>query len=174
MPLKCIREQIGAAPAVGQGYGDSTASPPVTCKSGAAAGSGSARSRSSMTASVEVTCSGQITSKVPLNEVSVTPLRKVCEIGEACARTPCAQMVSDTSEINMAGAIFDRTLGERVTVPRGAPRCQQHGFCPQVSESRHRQQTVELRSHTSLRGASTPSASGRRSARTPPLEPLHL
>ena len=123
MPLKCIREQVGAAPAVGQGYGDSTASPPVICKSGAAAGSGSARSRSSMTASVKVTCSGQITSKVPLNEVSVTPLRKVCQMGEACARTPCTQMVTDTRAISMARAIFVRPLGERVTALRGAPQC---------------------------------------------------
>ncbi len=149
MPLKCIREQVGAAPAVGQGYGDSTASPPVTCKSGSAAGSGSARSRSSMTASVEVTCNGHITSKVPLNEVIVTALRKVCEIGEACARTTCTQMVSDTRAISMARAIFDRTLGERVTVPTGAPQCRRSAACAGVREHGRRPQRGARRCRTS-------------------------
>ena len=160
MPLKCIREQIGAAPAVGQGYGDSTASPPVTCKSGAAAGSGSARSRSSMTASVEVTCSGQITSKVPLNEVSVTPLRKVCEMGGACARTACTQMVSGTKAISMARAIRIRTLGERVTVPRGAPQCRRSAACAGAHVRDRKRQRGAQRCRTSSSGASTPLASG--------------
>ena len=149
MPLRCIREQVGAAPTVGQGYGDSTASPPVTCKSGAAAGSGSARSRSSMTASVEVTCSGQITSKVPLNEVSVTPLRNVCTMGEACARTPCPQMVSGTRAISMARAIFVRTLGERVTVPRGAPQCRRSAACAGARGHGRRPQRGARRCRTS-------------------------
>ena len=149
MPLKCIREQVGAAPAVGQEYGDSTASAPVTRKSGAAAGSGSARSRSSMTASVEVTCSGQITSKVPLNEVSVTPLRKVCQMGEACARTPCTQMVSGTSAISMPRAIFVRTLGGRVTVPRGAPQCRRSAACAGVRGHGRRLQRGARRCRTS-------------------------
>ena len=161
MPLRCIREQVGAAPTVGQGYGDSTASPPVTRRSGAAAGSGSARSRSSMTASVEVTCSGQITSKVPLNEVSVTPLRNVCTMGEACARTPCPQMVSGTRAISMARAILVRTLGLRITAPRGAPRCQRSASCAAVRAHGHTPQRGVQPCRTSSSRASTPLASGR-------------